>query len=85
MCLELEDFLPSDELTHLLATLVCPVPGLDDICGNVLFLIGGYDIHNMNYVCICFKIDCSKFMVIHARAALLSTLGIVQLGVLSRI
>ena len=46
----IKDFLPSDELMHVLATLVCPVPGLDDICGNVLFLIGGYDTSNMNYV-----------------------------------
>ena len=44
------EFLPSDELMHVLATLVCPVPGLDDICGNALFLIGGYDKSNMNYV-----------------------------------
>ena len=48
----IKDFLPSDELMHALATLVCPVPGLDDVCGNVLFLIGGYDTSNMNYVCI---------------------------------
>jgi len=45
-----KDLLPSDELMHIIASAVCPVPGLEDICGNILFLIGGYDMKNMNFV-----------------------------------
>ena len=77
----IEDFLPSDEVTHLLASLVCPVPDLDVVCGNVLFLIGGYDVPNMNFVRACLNFEYTEFnMVFDTRAVLLFTLDTALLG-----
>ena len=65
---------------HLLATLVCPVPGLDDVCANVLFLIGGYDKSNMNYVCNWNNFEYTTCTAaIFIRVVLLSTLATAQL------
>ena len=46
------DFLPSNEITKWLAKNVCTedIPAL--LCENILFLLGGYDVEQMNTVCI---------------------------------
>ena len=44
------EFLPSDDLTNFLASRVCPQPLLDDVCGNVVFLIAGVDSMHLNMV-----------------------------------
>ena len=46
------EFLPDDDFNKILANVVCPLPGVDEICGNLLFLVCGFDEKNMNFVCI---------------------------------
>ncbi|XP_065909438.1 gastric triacylglycerol lipase-like [Dysidea avara] len=43
------EFLPDDDFNKILARAVCPLPGVDDICGNLLFLVCGFDKKNMNF------------------------------------
>jgi len=45
------EFLPDDDFNKILARAVCPLPGVDEVCGNLLFLICGFDEKNMNFVC----------------------------------
>lgn len=46
------EFLPNDELIKLFAKYVCTVDMKveDDVCGNIVFLICGFDRDNLNDV-----------------------------------
>ena len=44
------EFFPNDELLVEVSKYFCDTP-LKDICGNVLFLICGFDRNNLNEVC----------------------------------
>ncbi|XP_033740814.1 lysosomal acid lipase/cholesteryl ester hydrolase-like [Pecten maximus] len=42
------EFLPSTEVVKWLGRTACSKPGLDFICENVLFVLGGYDFKQLN-------------------------------------
>jgi len=46
------EFLPDDGFNKILAEVVqqCPLPGVDELCGNLLFLICGFNEKNMKFV-----------------------------------
>lgn len=44
------DFLPSDNFTRFIAGEVCPLPLVDRVCENTLFLIVGFDEKHLNMV-----------------------------------
>jgi len=45
------EFLPDDDFNKILAEVVqCPLLGVDELCGNLLFLICGFNEKNMNFV-----------------------------------
>ena len=46
----MRDFLPSNEIMHLLAELVCKPHDLREICSSVIFLIDGFDVSQLNMV-----------------------------------
>ena len=48
--LGVRDFLPSDAFTRFIASEVCPLPAIDRVCENVLFLIVGFDEQHLNMV-----------------------------------
>lgn len=48
--LGVREFLPSDAFTRFIASEVCPVPAIDRVCENVLFLIVGFDEQHLNMV-----------------------------------
>ena len=47
--LGVHDFLPSTLLLKLLAATLCDSP-TKVVCSNIMFLIAGYDTHNLNMV-----------------------------------
>ena len=44
------EFLPSNELMHMVATWMCGFWITDPLCENVLFLLVGKDSHQLNAV-----------------------------------
>lgn len=46
--LGVRDFLPSDDIIRWLATYVCKPTDLEEICSNIIFLICGFDISQLN-------------------------------------
>ena len=48
--LGVREFLPSDAFTRFIASEVCPLPAIDRVCENVLFLIVGFDEQHLNMV-----------------------------------
>ena len=48
--LGVHDFLPNSDLIDLLGDKACPAPGIKEVCGNIVFLIAGFDEKNLNLV-----------------------------------
>ena len=48
--LGVHDLLPNSALIDLLGDDTCPAPGIKEVCGNIMFLITGFDEKNLNLV-----------------------------------
>ena len=46
----MHEFLPSSVLIDLLASKAYPIPAIKEVCGNVMFLVAGFDEKNLNFV-----------------------------------
>ena len=44
------DFLPSDDIIHLLAKCVCSEKDLETYCSDIIFIICGFDKKQLNEV-----------------------------------
>jgi len=45
-----KEFLPSNDFAKFIASKTCPLPLVKDVCGDVLFLIVGFDESHLNMV-----------------------------------
>jgi len=48
--LGVREFLPNSALIDVLGDKACPAPGIKEVCGNIIFLIAGFDEKNLNLV-----------------------------------
>ena len=46
----MHDLLPHTALVEWLGDKACPVPGIKELCANIMFLMAGFDEKNLNQV-----------------------------------